>query len=532
VNNIKMLYNGKIYQGEGNFCQALLIKNDTIIGCGSNDEVELLSLDYSKVEKNDLKGKCVVAGFNDSHMHLLKYARELKRVQLQECKSRKEVIEFCRKYIIDNPELVKEGLRGRGWNQDNFDDRKLLTKEDLDLISKEIPVVLVRVCGHMCCCNSKALELLKIESKDGILTENDVSITNKLLNDDIQHLKQLFIEINKKALSQGVTSVQSQDIDDLNKELEIISLLEEVYKSGENLCRYHLQVGFDSVASLKEALERDLYKFNICDDRLTFGPIKLFKDGSLGAKTALVYDGYIDDKDNKGLEVVTHQEMREFFKVAEENGLQVIVHAIGDKAIDQTCQALILQMEKGNKFRHTVNHCQITSYEILKKIADNKILIAYQPIFLQYDLHMAKNRVVEELLKSSYAFKTALDYGIKISFGTDCPVERLNPFSNIHCAVNRQDLKYQPADGYYPKESLTVQQSIDNYTIGSSYQQFMENSKGKLQVGYLADYIVLDRDIFTCDKKDIKNIEVLETVIGGKTVYDKQKGTTGTVCKR
>ena len=307
-----MLYNGKIYQGEGNFCQALLIKNDTIIGCGSNDEVELLSLDYSKVEKNDLKGKCVVAGFNDSHMHLLKYARELKRVQLQECKSRKEVIEFCRKYIIDNPELVKEGLRGRGWNQDNFDDRKLLTKEDLDLISKEIPVVLVRVCGHMCCCNSKALELLKIESKDGILTENDVSITNKLLNDDIQHLKQLFIEINKKALSQGVTSVQSQDIDDLNKELEIISLLEEVYKSGENLCRYHLQVGFDSVASLKEALERDLYKFNICDDRLTFGPIKLFKDGSLGAKTALVYDGYIDDKDNKGLEVVTHQEMRSF----------------------------------------------------------------------------------------------------------------------------------------------------------------------------------------------------------------------------
>ena len=171
----------------------------------------------------------------------------------------------------------------------------------------------------------------------------------------------------------------------------------------------------------------------------------------------------------------------------------------------------------------------ITSYEILKKIADtNTDCLSTDFLWIWFTY----GKKFEELLKSSYAFKTALDYGIKISFGTDCPVERLNPFSNIHCAVNRQDLKYQPADGYYPKESLTVQQSIDNYTIGSSYQQFMENSKGKLQVGYLADYIVLDRDIFTCDKKDIKNIEVLETVIGGKTVYDKQKGTTGTVCKR
>ncbi|HPX32001.1 MAG TPA: amidohydrolase [Erysipelotrichaceae bacterium] len=521
MNAIKMLYNGKIYQGEEKFCQALIIENDTIVGCGSNDEVEALVLKYENVEKTDLNGKCVVAGFNDSHMHLLKYSRQLKRVQLHDCKSKKEVIALCKKYIKDYPELVKEGLRGRGWNQDNFDDGQLLTKEDLDSISKDIPVVLVRVCGHMCCCNSKALEMLNFESEDGILTENDVNLTNNLFAENTEQLIQDFIEANKIALSCGVTSVQSQDIDDLNKEIDIITLLEETYHNNENLCRYHLQVGFDSVDSLTEALDKDIYKFNIQDDRLTMGPIKLFKDGSLGAKTALLYDGYIDDKNNKGLEVVTHKEMKEFVKIAEENSLQMIVHAIGDKAIDETCDAFISQMSKGNNLRHVVNHCQITSYEILKKITQNNILIAYQPIFLQYDLHMAKNRVKQQLLESSYAFKTALDYGIKCSLGTDCPVESLNPFYNIHCAVNRQDLDYQPESGYYPKECLIVTQAIDTYTIGSSYQQFMENRKGKLQKGYLADYVIIDDDIFTCDKKAIKNISVLETVIGGKTVYRK-----------
>lgn len=519
MSTVKMLYNGKIYQGEGKFCQALLIENDKIIGCGSNEEVENLALKFKNVEKTNLAGKCIIAGFNDSHIHLLKYSRQLRRAQLQDCKSKKEVIEFCRKYISENPSLVKEGLQGRGWNQDNFDDGKLLTKEDLDLISNEIPVVLVRVCGHMCCCNSKALELLNLKSEDGILTENDVNLTSNLFAEDKEQLKQNFLKASEIALSCGITSVQSQDIDDLNKELDIIALLEEVYRSNENLCRYHLQVGFDSADSLKKALNKDFYKFNIQDDRLTIGPIKLFKDGSLGAKTALVYDGYIDDENNKGLEVVTHQEMKEFVRIAEINNLQVIVHAIGDRAIDETCDAFICQMEKGNKLRHVVNHCQITSYEILKKIAQNNILVAYQPIFLQYDLHMAKNRVKEYLLESSYAFKTALDYGIKCSFGTDCPVENLNPFFNIHCAVNRQDLDYQPENGYYPQENLTVTQAIDTYTIGSSYQQFMENSKGKLEKGYLADFVIIDKDIFTCDKKDIKNIKVLETVIGGKTVY-------------
>ncbi len=521
MNTVKMLYNGKIYQGEGKFCQALLIEDEKIVDSGSNAEVELAALKYQNVEKQNLAGKCVVAGFNDSHIHLLKYARQLIRAQLQDCKSRKEVIDFCRKYIKENPELTKDGLRGRGWNQDNFDDGKLITKDDLDLISKDIPVVLVRVCGHMCCCNSKALELLNFESADGILTENDVNLTKDLFTEDNQQLKQLFLEANKIALSSGVTSVQSQDIDDLNKEQDIIALLEELYQNNEKLCRYHLQVGFDSVESLNKALKKDIYKFNIADDRLTFGPVKLFKDGSLGAKTALVYDGYIDDRNNKGLEVVNHQQMKEFIRVTQKNNLQVIVHAIGDKAIDETCDCFISQMEKGNRLRHVVNHCQITSYDILSKIAKNDILIAYQPIFLQYDLHMAENRVERKLLESSYAYKTAIDYGIRCSLGTDCPVESLNPFYNVHCAVNRQDLECQPESGYYPEQCLTVAEAIDLYTIGSSYQQFMENSKGKLQKGYLADYVIIDKDIFTCDKKDIKNITVLETVISGKIVYKK-----------
>ncbi len=521
MENIKMLYNGKIYQGEKEFCQALLIENDTIIASGNNKEVENEALKYHNVEKVDLKGKCVLAGFNDSHIHLLKYGQQLVRAQLNGCKSRKEVIDFCRNFIKENPNLVKEGLRGRGWNQDNFVDGKLLHKDDLDLISKDIPVVLVRVCGHMCCCNSKALELLKIESTDGILTENDVNLTTALFSEDVSILKQLFLEANKIALSLGITSVQSQDVDDLNQQLDIISLLEDVYLNKENLCRYHLQVGFDSVESLKESLGKDLYKFNIADERLTFGPIKLFKDGSLGAKTALVYAGYIDDKDNKGLEVVNSKEMLEFIKVAEENNLQVIVHAIGDKAIDETSDAFIYTMKKGNKLRHIINHCQITSYELLKKIANHNMLVAYQPIFLQYDLHMAKNRVNKSLLESSYAFKTALEYGVKCSLGTDCPVESLNPFYNLHCAINRQDLNYQPKEGYYPKECLSVQQAIDCYTIGSSFQQFMEDKKGRLKKGYLADYVIIDQDIFTCDKKAIKDIAVLETVIGGKTVYKK-----------
>ncbi len=509
-----LFFNGKIYQNKDQFVSALLVEDGKIIRTGSG-ELNDLCVD----EKIDLKGNTVVPGFNDSHLHITYYSRNLLRVNLEGVKNKEEVVERCKQFLLDNPDT--EGIYGRGYNEDLFDVPGMFTRADLDLVSKDIPITCTRICGHKCVCNSKALELLGFESELGDLYEADCDKTKRLYPMDNETVVQALVKGMKIAESVGITSVQSQDIDDYPVDLSLLRAIEKLYENEDDLLRYHMQCNFLNPKQFKEVVESGNYKYNTNNPKLTMGPLKLFKDGSLGAKTALLYDGYNDEPDNHGIDVKSAELLDEYVSICEANGIQAFIHAIGDKAIEEVVDCYIRNMKPGNPNRHAVNHCQITNERIMDKISKNNILVAYQPIFLEYDLHMVKNRVSKQLESTSYCYKTALDKGVHISFGTDCPVESFNPFYNIHCAVNRQDLNHQPELGYNSFECLSVEQAIDAYTIGSSYNQFMENEKGRLIEGHYCDLVVLDKDIFTCDKKDIMTISPLMTVINGKVVYKK-----------
>lgn len=510
---ITALTNGKFYIEDGHFEQAILIDGEKIVKIGTNEQIKQCQFD----KEIGLEGKTVVPGFNDSHLHLSYYAKNRLRVNLEGCKSKNEVIERCVQFKEEHPNCTV--IYGRGYNEDLFTDGIMFTKDDLNAISNEIPVALTRICGHSCMCNDVALKALGFESEDGFLYEADCDKTKRLVSYEKEDLKRVILEAISEAAALGLTSIQSQDIDDFYNDKDTIEALQEIYQNDENLIRWHLQAQFDNYQEFEKTVLNGDYKIDTNSKKLTLGPLKLFKDGSLGAKTALLKDGYIDNRESKGIECITLEEMSKYVKLAEEHGIQVFTHAIGDEAIDLTCDSYIANMKEGNPNRHCVNHCQITSMDILHKIADNNLLIAYQPIFLEYDLHMVKNRVDYALESTSYAYKTADQLGIKTSFGTDCPVEPFNPFYNLHCAINRQDLNLQPKEGYFPKEKLSVAQAIDDYTIGSSYNQFTENEKGRIKEGYLADLVVLNQDIFTCPAEKIMDIRPDLTFIGGKLVF-------------
>ncbi|MPM71546.1 hypothetical protein SDC9_118512 [bioreactor metagenome] len=250
----------------------------------------------------------------------------------------------------------------------------------------------------------------------------------------------------------------------------------------------------------------------------------MFKDGSLGARTALLSQPYADDPLNHGIDALPDEEMDKYCALAAKHRLQVITHVIGDEAARRTMACYRRFNEHVNRNRNGLVHFQISDHELIKTAADDQLVIYYQPIFLEYDLHIVRDRVGLALAETSYAFRSVPEAGISVAYGTDCPVEDFNPFANLYCAVTRLDLQGQPAGGYQPSEKVTVEQALDAYTIGSAYAEFAENHKGRLKAGYVADLVVLDQDLFTVDSQLIKDIKPLLTMVGGEVVYNQKGG--------
>lgn len=532
----RLFYNGKFYLQSDSFAEAVLCQGDRIACIGSTQELKALSFD----EAVDLKGKTVLPGLNDSHCHISGIGATYVQVDLTRCRSIREIIEVCKEFIAKNPELSKYGLRSMGWNQDLFTEgqRRLLTKYDVDQISTDIPISLQRVCGHLSAVNSKLLELAKVDGQtlpptggtiekgedgepNGILTENSIHWIESFLPPYSDEIKE---ESIAKALlyaqSLGLTSVQANDVGGPNTYGDM-RILRKIYEEGKVGIRFRHQICFDGPDEMDVFMQGEGKEPVYTEGRLFLGPVKMFKDGSLGGYTALVREGYKSDPHNKGVPVMDYPSQKAFVQEAADRGWQVVTHAIGDRAIEETLDAYESSFsEEGNVLRHGLIHCQITDRALLERIARLDVPVFYQPIFLNYDLHIAEDRVGAELAASSYAFKTAEDLGIHVSYGTDAPVESLNPFPNIYSAVTRCDLSGYPEGGYVPEEKVSLEQAIDAYTIGSAYCEFQEEIKGRIQEGYLADFTVLDRDIFSVDAHEIKDIKASMTIVGGEIVFE------------
>ncbi|QIB68121.1 amidohydrolase [Aminipila butyrica] len=546
-----ILHNGKVYLEREKFAEAVFIENGLIGKVGSNEKI--LALADDSCQFIDCKGKTVIPGLNDSHLHILLFADSMAQVSLMDCTSIGDIIDRCKTFIAENPKNIQHGLHAIGWNQDLFtDEKRNPNRFDLDKISTDIPIVLERICGHIISTNTKAIETVGIDGKspqwpggtfelgsdgypNGIFTENACNFVKEIIPEfSPAERAQLFIRTMEYAVAHGLTSIQSNDIGSTVLDATAyFSMFHQIFDEDKALLRYRHQVCFNRVADFKEYLETGEYARGSYpeDSWLTLGPLKLFKDGSLGARTAFMRQEYADDSGNFGLEWVTKEEMEQYCQLAAENNLQVITHVIGDAAIEQTIDCYEKAFIDGkNKLRHALVHCQITDRSLLERIARLGILVLYQPVFLDYDMHIVEDRCGKELSSTSYAFKTLHDLGGLISYGTDCPVESCNPFPNLYSAVTRKDFQGNPPEGFYPQECVDIYTAIDAYTTGSAYAEFMEDKKGRIKEGYYADMVILDKDIFTIDPMDIKDILPELTMVGGKIVYQKPENNLAIRC--
>jgi len=533
--NRTILFNGNIYERPGKFAEALLIEDGVIAAVGSNVDI-LARRDGCPVI--DCQGQTVIPGFNDSHCHLTMVGLYRRQVPLLDAHSIDEVIRRGRAFRQDRPYLMREVISGRGWHRSTFTEGEIrnLNRHDLDQVSTEVPVIFSSACGHMLACNTKAIERAGITRDwqvEGGLVEQDADGATGIFHEKARQpilalippptadtLEDAIADAMAEAASWGITSVQTNDLHTTADPDQVLQAYQALYASGRGIIRTHHQVSFPSLESFcvyaRDVRQNPAFQ----GDWHSLGPLKLFKDGSLGARSAMVSQAYLDDPQNTGIEVLSRQEAEDWCRLAAELGIPVVTHAIGDRAM-----AMMLEVyeryfpDPDNPLRNGLIHCQITSHALLRRMAERNIVAYYQPIFLRTDISTMQGRIAPEVQRESYAFKTYQTMGGPVALGTDAPVESLDPFANLYCAIARKDKDGLPESGFFPEECLSVAEAIDGYTVGSAWAQGMEQRKGRLQAGHLADLVVLDRDPFNCPTETIRDIRPRLTLVGGTVGY-------------
>lgn len=529
------LIGGKIYLGQGRFAQALLIQNGVVVQAGSTEAI-LSATDPHEPVVN-LQGRTALPGFHDSHLHLLGIAKRLRSIHLQGCRSRKELVDRCRAYADAHPE--ESFLVARGWDQELFsDDTTLPDRQLLDSVTTTRPLIASRICGHILACNTRALELAGITAHtqveggsillgpdglpNGVLCERAGRLLWDLAPEPSREsLEQALLCAMEQAVSEGLTTVQTNDLREENLET-LLPLYQALFHRGLPPLRVVHQIRFTTPEALQAFLARN-GPGALNDTAHRFGSIKLMADGSLGSRTALLRHDYADAPGIRGVAWMTQQTMDEMFRLCQQAGVPAIIHAIGDGAITMALDSMEAACgDGGNPFRHGIVHCQITDFTLLRRIQASGAQVFLQPVFINSDWPMLPVRVGTALAKTSYAFGTLLRRGVPVSYGTDAPVESFRPLDNLHCAVNRTDLKDCPPEGWHPEERVTVQQAIDAYTAGGAFASGEAHVKGLLFPGYYGDVTVLDRDIFTVNPMDIRHLQVDLTITGGRLVFQRK----------
>ncbi|WP_461204810.1 amidohydrolase [Clostridium sp. DL1XJH146] len=537
-----ILINGKIITMDINNpkVEAVGIKNGKFSKVGTTEQ--LLPLKTPNTRIIDLNGKMLVPGFNDSHMHLINYGYSLQMVDLKEAKSLEDLITLTKEFISKSKLTNEQWINGRGWNQDHFSKKDFPTRYDLDNISTEYPICLTRACGHILVVNSKALELsninkttLQIEggkfdvdeqgNPTGIFREKSTNlIYSKIPSPTKEEIKEIIVNASNHALKQGITSIQTDDFESLPGITfdEIINAYTELKENKELPVRIYEQCLLPHITKLNKFIDLG-YKTGDGDEFFKIGPLKLLGDGSLGARTAYLTEPYNDDPSTRGISIFTQEELDQLIIKAHNSNLQIAVHCIGDKIMYMVFDSFKKAQKQNPKkdARHGIVHCQITDKTLLNKFKEQNVHAYIQPIFLDYDLHIVEDRIGKEKTKTSYNWKELFNKNISISFGSDCPVEPFDVLPGIYCAVTRKDLKGYPKSGWLPDQKLTIDQALFGFTLGGAFASFEENIKGSIEIGKLADMVVLSEDIYSISPDKIKDVLVEMTFVEGNLVYKK-----------
>ncbi len=502
--NSLLLYNGRV-TGLGEAARgatAVLVIDGRIRAVGGDEPVRA---DAPRgVPAVDLAGKAVVPGFIDSHLHLINFGVYLQRLDLMGVKSLAELVRKVAERHRSMP--AGDWLIGRGWDQDLFAEKRYPTRQDLDAVAPDRPAALTRACGHVMAVNSEALRRAGVGAQTpdpaggqidrdaageptGILRERAMGLVSRFIpKPSAKELEPALRAAVGRALAAGVTGVHS-DMDISND--VIGDLLATDLRTGSG------------------------------DDHVKIGSVKMFADGSLGASTAALSEPYSDNPGNRGIPVVSPEQMKENVLRAHRAGMQVAVHAIGDLAIAMTLDAYEAALSGAPRpnHRHRVIHCQIMRPEQFARFARLGVVADIQPKFITTDMRWAERRVGPERVRTSYAWRTFLDHGVHCAGGSDCPVEPLDPALGLYSVVTREDLDGQPRGGWLPEQKLTAEEALSLFTLGGAYAAFEENDKGSIEPGKLGDLVVLDRDPTAIPGEALKDLRVEMTVVGGRVAF-------------
>jgi len=530
--------NGKVFTVNENqlLAEAVVIEDNKIIFVGSNKEAEDIIDESTKVI--DLNGKLMLPGFIDSHLHFTSGGYYLLGINLRPAKTKEEFVQLLKDYIFDwesNPELKGKWITGGRWDHESWDVIEVPTRELIDEFSQNTPVFVSRIDGHMGLANSKALELAGITKNtpnpDGGLIMKD-PVTGEptgILKDNAMDL--VFNIIPKKSLAEnkaatlraleeakrlGITGVH-----DMTQpgELEAYNTI----KNENNLsCRIY------SIWPIN--LYRDLVEQNIesgsGDIYIRRGGLKGYADGSLGAKTAWFFKPYENDTTyGLAMDIVSNGKLKEWAFDADKNHLQICVHAIGDKANNYMLNLYekIKNENPGWERRFRIEHSQHLIPDDIKRFAEIGVIASIQPYHAIDDGVWAENRIGPERIHFTHPYKSFLEDSVTIAFGTDWPVAPLNPLFGIYAAVTRRTVDGQNPDGWIPEQKISVEDAIRCYTLNAAFASFEEDIKGSIQVGKLADLLVLSDDILTIDPVKIREVEVEMTIFDGDVIYKSEE---------
>ena len=524
-----VLHNGDVHTMDVALprAQAVAITGNRVLAVGG--DAEMRALLPSGGEAIDLQGRTVVPGFTDAHLHFMSYGFSLEEIVLAEVPTLEAALARVAARAAKTP--AGQWLKGRGWDHSLWEGGAFPTREDLDGVAPDHPVFLRRKCGHAGWANSKALAMAGItaETPDppggaidhdpatgrptGILKENAMDLIADLIADPS-------IDEAVRAIRVGTPNAHKHGLVGVHTMEGPVSFgaFQRLRADGELKLRVLMQV---PEKNLDAAIELGLQS-GLGDEWLRIGGVKVFADGALGAHTAYMLEPYADDPDNRGIAVATAEHLREVVSRASRAGLAAFVHAIGDRANREVLDAVEASRQAGEglHLRHRIEHTQLLHPEDVPRLAKLGVVASMQPIHATQDMAVA-DVLWGERCAFGYAWRSLLDSGAVLAFGSDAPVEDLNVMKGIHAAVTRRRADGFPGpDGWYPEQGLTVTEAVHAYTAGPARASGEEGIRGTLSPGKLADLVVLSQDIFTIDPMAILETEVLATMIDGEFVYN------------
>lgn len=516
-----ILTDATIYTVDNEFTttESMVINNGKIIATGTT---KALMEQYKAKQTIDASGKFIYPGLIDAHCHFFGLGQQAQRVDLVGTSSYDEVIQR----VIDfQKENNRDFIIGRGWDQNDWENKEFPTNEAFNKLFPDIPVALTRIDGHAMIANQAALDAAGINantpSEGGAIIIKDGKLTGLLVDNPMELVEAVYPKPSRQDMIDALLLAQLENVkyglttvDDAGLHRDVIEVIDSLQQAGDLKMKMYVMI-----SNTPENLDYYLNKGIVKTDRLNVRSVKFYADGALGSRGAALKEPYHDQHDHYGALLSPVEKIKETAARIAASDYQMNTHAIGDSAnyvVLKTYEELL--RNKTNQ-RWRIEHAQVVSPDDFKYFNAGNILPSIQPTHATSDMYWAEDRVGPQRIKGAYAYKTLLIESGIVALGTDYPVEQVNPFLTFYAAVARQDTSGYPKNGFLPEQSLTREETLRGMTIWAAYSNFEEDEKGSLEVGKSADFIITSKDLMAIPVNEIPEFKVDATYINGELVY-------------